>query len=194
MRRALAVSVQAFVGPAPASDNCARGSCAGVGRLALIGLRHFGRTVGSFSDTGGGTRRIASIARPCWKPRAAGHIGYPLLPAPARFAPDSPLEGAGFEPSVPRPIFNGFEASYELEPTDPRRGGSTSVRTEWCMRLTGRASDSPCVRMHWSGSATSTAPSISSNGYVDGPRRCRNRRPDKNRRRAIAARGRGHDF
>jgi len=41
-----------------------------------------------------------------------------------RFARDSPLEGAGFEPSVPRPIFNGFEASYELEPTDPRLGGS----------------------------------------------------------------------
>jgi hypothetical protein len=38
-----------------------------------------------------------------------------------RFALDSPLERAGFEPSVPRPIFNGFEASSELE---PRRGGS----------------------------------------------------------------------
>jgi hypothetical protein len=40
------------------------------------------------------------------------------------FARDSPLEGAGFEPSVPRPIINGFEVSPELEPTDPRRGGS----------------------------------------------------------------------
>ena len=28
------------------------------------------------------------------------------------------------QPSVPRPIFNSFEASSELEPTDPRRGGS----------------------------------------------------------------------
>jgi len=40
------------------------------------------------------------------------------------FATDSPLEGAGFEPSVPRPIFNGFEAWSELEPIDPKRGGS----------------------------------------------------------------------
>ena len=37
---------------------------------------------------------------------------------------DSSLEGAGFEPSVPRPIFNGFEAWSELEPIDPKRGGS----------------------------------------------------------------------
>jgi hypothetical protein len=32
--------------------------------------------------------------------------------------------GNGFEPSVPRPIFDGFEAPSELDPTAPRRGGS----------------------------------------------------------------------
>ena len=40
-----------------------------------------------------------------------------------RSSHDSSLEGAGFEPSVPRPIFNGFEAWSELERTDPKRGG-----------------------------------------------------------------------
>jgi Resolvase, N terminal domain len=39
---------------------------------------------------------------------------------------------------------------------------STSVRTAWCMRLTGRVSASPCARMRWSGSGTSTALSTSS--------------------------------
>jgi hypothetical protein len=32
-------------------------------------------------------------------------------PEKVRFAPDSPLEGSGFEPSVPRQKDNAFEAS-----------------------------------------------------------------------------------
>jgi hypothetical protein len=36
---------------------------------------------------------------------------------------DSPLEGGGFELPVPREISSGFEASAELRPIDPRRGG-----------------------------------------------------------------------
>jgi hypothetical protein len=39
------------------------------------------------------------------------------------FAPDSPLEGSGFELSVPRQMGNGFEALSETSPIGyPRRG------------------------------------------------------------------------
>ena len=36
---------------------------------------------------------------------------------------DSPLEGAGFEPSVPRETSSDFEVSAELGPIDLRRAG-----------------------------------------------------------------------
>jgi hypothetical protein len=41
------------------------------------------------------------------------------------FAPDSALEGNGFEISVPRQIGSGFEASVGLGPIGNRRGGIT---------------------------------------------------------------------
>jgi hypothetical protein len=41
------------------------------------------------------------------------------------FAKDSPLEGNGFEISVPRQIGSGFEASVGLGPIGNRRGGIT---------------------------------------------------------------------
>jgi hypothetical protein len=40
-----------------------------------------------------------------------------------RFATDSPLEGSGFELSVPRQIGNGFEALSETGPSGYRRRG-----------------------------------------------------------------------
>jgi hypothetical protein len=40
-----------------------------------------------------------------------------------RFATDSPLEGSGFELSVPRQIGNGFEALSETGPIGYRRRG-----------------------------------------------------------------------
>ena len=45
--------------------------------------------------------------------------------AQIEFATDSPLEGNGFEISVPRQIGSGFEASVGLGPIDSRRGGTT---------------------------------------------------------------------
>ena len=39
------------------------------------------------------------------------------------FAPDSALEGDGFELSVPRQMGNGFEALSETGPIGYRRGG-----------------------------------------------------------------------
>jgi hypothetical protein len=45
----------------------------------------------------------------------------------AEFAADSLLEGNGFELPVPREISGGFEASAELRPIDPRRGGIIRV-------------------------------------------------------------------
>src|SRR5215831_3294611 len=58
-------------------------------------------------------------------PRCApGYGDFGQRSARDRKFADSPLEGAGFEPSVPRPIFNGFEAWSELEPIDPKRGSS----------------------------------------------------------------------
>src|SRR6516162_3894334 len=42
-----------------------------------------------------------------------------------RSSPDSPLEGNGFEISVPRQVGSGFEASVGLGPIDSRRGGIT---------------------------------------------------------------------
>jgi hypothetical protein len=40
-----------------------------------------------------------------------------------KFAADSPLEGSGFELSVPRQMGNGFEALSETGPIGYRRGG-----------------------------------------------------------------------
>ena len=44
---------------------------------------------------------------------------------PYRSSLNSPLEGNGYEISVPRQIGSGFEASVGLEPIDNRRGGIT---------------------------------------------------------------------
>jgi hypothetical protein len=46
-----------------------------------------------------------------------------MSPRSQWLAQDSPLEGSGFELPVPREISSGFEASAELRPIDPRRGG-----------------------------------------------------------------------
>jgi hypothetical protein len=43
--------------------------------------------------------------------------------AAARFVPDSPLEGNGFELPVPNAINSGFEGSAELGSIDRRLGG-----------------------------------------------------------------------
>src|SRR6516164_2190238 len=65
---------------------------------------------------------------------ARDHPNCPgLTPDPEDAAPpprnrwfvDSPLEGNGFEISVPRQIGSGFEASVGLGPIDSRRGGTT---------------------------------------------------------------------
>jgi len=44
-------------------------------------------------------------------------------PLKLRFARDSPLEGSGFELSVPRQMGNGFEALSETGPIGYRRRG-----------------------------------------------------------------------
>jgi hypothetical protein len=49
----------------------------------------------------------------------AAFIRFPHPPG-VRFALDSPLEGNGFEPPVPREVGSGFEASAELGPVDRR--------------------------------------------------------------------------
>ena len=59
--------------------------------------------------------------------RAAAGVRHSLgarkSPAAARFVPDSPLEGIGFELSVPRQMGNGFEALSETGPIGYRRRG-----------------------------------------------------------------------
>jgi hypothetical protein len=49
--------------------------------------------------------------------------GVPALIEKIRFARDSPLEGSGFELSVPRQMGNGFEALSETGPIGYRRRG-----------------------------------------------------------------------
>ena len=61
-----------------------------------------------------------------WSTKVAPRILSPVSPEWSRlseFAADSPLEGNGFEISVPRKIGSDFEASVGLRPIDRRRGG-----------------------------------------------------------------------
>jgi hypothetical protein len=54
---------------------------------------------------------VVTAAFPCGQGKAAARVSLGCA-------------FTAFEPSVPRRIFNGFEASSDLGPTDPRRRGS----------------------------------------------------------------------
>src|SRR5262249_45985844 len=60
------------------------------------------------------------------------------------------LEGAGFEPSVPHPIFNGFEASSELGPNERSyaRRLSRAVAVRPTDRVRGRPFGEPPLTLN----------------------------------------------
>jgi hypothetical protein len=73
--------------------------------------------------------RVGWPFEPAWLDAATGRGAEPAIArsVPTRcdpdweeFAPDSPLEGDGFELSVPRQIRNGFEVSSDTEPSARR--------------------------------------------------------------------------
>ena len=63
--------------------------------------------------------------------------------AQIEFATDSPLEGDGFEPSVPRWIGNGFVGSSELGPIYPRTAHPSNCRPWRTDRGVERRSEEP---------------------------------------------------
>jgi hypothetical protein len=85
----------------------------------------------------GKTRSVPAGVQPDFRDHSGAIIRFlaladladpPILPASrsagdkVRFAPDSPLEGGGFEPSVPRPASAGANSSRAAGPTPPIKG------------------------------------------------------------------------